>query len=204
MNNKQQPDKKNDSYIALYALGALSEEERETFEEFVAEGHIDMQEVRSHLESFTAVCEEVAETMPSPRKALKEKILNAALGDAAPSAPRQMFVHAHEGEWKDVGIPGISLKILYTDPKINRTTVLVRIAAGAAYPMHRHVGVEECLVVEGDLVVDGTTLLAGDFTVSFPDKIHLDTHSEAGCLLLISSPLNDEFLDHAPDEHPEH
>jgi hypothetical protein len=195
MNNEQQPDEQKESYSELYALGALSEEERETFEEFVAEGHMDMEDVRSHLESFTAICEEVAETMPSPRKALKQKILDAVLNTAEEAPPLQMFIHLNEGEWRETGIPGIAMKVLYSDPATARTTVLARLAPGAAYPSHRHMGVEECLVVQGDLVIDGRRLGAGDFTVSFQDKVHVDTHSEEGCLLLLNSPLNDEFLD---------
>lgn len=213
MKNDQHPDTSSEPSPELYALGALSESERETFEEFVAEGFVDMENVRSHLESFTAVCEEVAETMPAPRRALKEQILAAALADDGATAsisaaaavshaqepPEQLFIHAHQGEWIDTGIPGIALKILYIDAESGRTTLLARLAPGSVYPRHRHRGVEECLVVEGDLFVDGVRMGAGDFTLTRPEKVHVDTHTEEGCLLLLSSPMNDEFFGDAHD-----
>jgi anti-sigma factor ChrR (cupin superfamily) len=108
----------------------------------------------------------------------------------------QIFVLANGGEWVEL-LPGIQMKVLHQDVEHSRTTFLARLAPGASYPSHRHMGLEECLVIDGDLHVDGTVLRSGDFTASYYDKVHIDTHSEEGCLLLISSPMNDEFLDSA-------
>jgi len=85
--------------------------------------------------------------------------------------------------------------VLHQDVEHARTMFLVRLEPGAEYPSHRHMGLEECLVIEGDLHVDGNVLRSGDFTATYSDKIHIDTHSKEGCLLLISSPMNDEFLE---------
>ncbi len=185
---------------ALYALGALAPDEAAAFESRLLAGEVDARELEDHLQVMTALCEEIASVMPAPRRTLKDAVMAAVTPQAeeqppAETMPRQIFVLAGEGEWQQAA-PGISLKILHADPHGERTTVLVRIDPGAAYPPHRHRGVEECLVLEGDLHVDGTVLTAGDFTASFHDKIHIDTHSRQGCLLLISSPLNDEFLGH--------
>ena len=179
---------------ALYALGALGAGEAEAFEAHVIAGEASAEE---HLNTMTDLCEELASIMPTPRRAVKDSIMAAIAGLDAPSAPEdqgQIFVLSNQGEWQDMA-PGITAKILYADPKGDRTTLLVRIDPGAAYAPHRHQGLEECLVLEGDLHVDGTVLHAGDYTASFLDKVHIDTHSEQGCLLLISSPLNDEFLE---------
>jgi anti-sigma factor ChrR (cupin superfamily) len=182
---------------SLYALGALSADEAEAFEANINAGGPGTEELDEHLGTMIDLCEELASVMPTPRRAVKDAIMATIAGMEAPSSSRdqgQVFILANQGEWQDMA-PGIKAKILYADPTGDRTTLLVRIDPGAAYAPHRHQGLEECLVIEGDLHVDGTILRAGDYTASFQDKVHIDTHSEEGCLLLISSPLNDEFLE---------
>lgn len=203
----------------LYALGAMSPQERQEFEARLAAGEVDPEEISEYLLVVTEIAEELASVMPAPRRAVKDALMAAIapdhghsdhkhsdhehstenssehLSENSSAAKEQLFVFAHEGEWQEM-IPGITIKILFHDAEHSRTTLLVRLEPGAAYPSHRHNGIEECLVLEGDLHVDGTVLHKGDFTVSLDEKIHLDTHSEEGCVLLISSPMNDEILGH--------
>lgn len=183
----------------LYALGLLSPRETEEFEAKVLAGEVDAEALEEHLQTMTALCEEMAQVMPTPRRAVKDAIM-AAIAPPTPHAePKvdpsgQIFLLANEGEWVEM-LPGIMMKVLHQDVEHGRTTFLARLAPGAQYPSHRHMGLEECLVIEGDLHVDGSVLRSGDFTASYQDKVHIDTHSEDGCLLLISSPMNDEFLE---------
>lgn len=177
----------------LYALGALSPAEREKLEADILAGNIDPEDIHEHLQTITELAEDIASVMPAPRRAVKDGIMAAISGTETPQEQKTIFVLADEGVWVDMA-PGISIKVLFQDADKARTTLLVRLQPGAAYPPHRHIGTEECLVLEGDLHVDGTVLHAGDFTVSFNDRIHTDTHSSEGCLLLINSPMNDEFL----------
>ena len=183
----------------LYAVGALSRAEREEFEALLAAGEVDPEEIEEHLQTITEIAEEIASVMPAPRRAVKDVLMAAiapsqgSSSEGSSSAEEQIFVFAHEGEWQEM-IPGIMIKILFHDAEHSRTTLLVRLEPGAVYPSHRHQGIEECLVLEGDLHVDGTVLRRGDFTVAMDEKVHIDTHSEEGCLLLISSPMNDEML----------
>ena len=177
---------------AIYALGAMSAAEREEFEARLAAGEVDPEEIEEHLQTMTELAEEIASVMPTPRRALKDSIMAAIGGPEPLPDPKQMIVRANQGEWLEL-MPGISVKILYHNEALERTTLLVKIAPGAAYPMHRHVGMEECLVIEGDLHVNGTILYPGDYAVSFNDKVHRDTHSEGGCLLLLNSPLDDDY-----------
>ncbi|HVZ41309.1 MAG TPA: cupin domain-containing protein [Candidatus Kapabacteria bacterium] len=183
---------------ALYALGTLSPSEVEEFESRILAGQVDPVELDESLQAMTALCEEVASVMPTPRRAVKDSIM-AAIG--APPEREQVFLYAHEGEWQEI-MPGISLRLLHEDPVQGRTMVLARLQPGAAYPPHRHMGLEQCLVLEGDLHVDGHDLRSGDFTASYFNKIHIDTHSKEGCLLLLTTPLNDEILDHGNDASP--
>jgi anti-sigma factor ChrR (cupin superfamily) len=193
-NSKNTPDRPAE-LIELYALGMLTPEETAEFEAQLMAGNINAEALDENLRAVTALAEEMASVMPAPRRAVKDAIM-AAIAPAEQKQPeeqKQTFVFANEGEWQEM-VPGISMKVLHHDADMNRTTVLVRLAPGAVYPSHRHRGLEECLVLEGDLHVDGTILHAGDFTASYEEKVHMDTHSNEGCLLLISSPLDDEIL----------
>lgn len=177
----------------LYALGALPPAEREKLEARILSGEIAPEDIHEHLQTITELAEDIASIMPAPRRAVKEGLMSAIAGTESSQEQKTIFVLANEGQWIDMA-PGISIKILFQDSEKASTTLLVRLQPGAAYPPHRHRGTEECLVLEGDLHVDGTVLHTGDFTVSFDDRIHTDTHSSEGCLLLINSPMNDEFL----------
>ena len=104
-----------------------------------------------------------------------------------------VILRSDEGEWADI-LPGIKVKVLFENPTSGRTTYLARLQPGATYPDHRHHGEEELLVLEGDIYLSGQPLYPGDFSVSVPDSVHHDTHSRGGCLCLVTSRMNDEFL----------
>ncbi|HET7152626.1 MAG TPA: cupin domain-containing protein [Candidatus Kapabacteria bacterium] len=175
---------------ALYALGMLSEEETKKFEEEIASGFIDASEVRDHVETVTALTELAAANAPMPRRALKDRIMAEVL---ASSAPKQVIVKSDEGEWEDFA-PGIKAKLLFQDVASRLNTILVRLQPGAQYPHHRHVGDEQCLVLEGDLVTDTIALKAGDYIMTPHGTEHTDTHTDGGCLLLLTTLLQDEIL----------
>jgi anti-sigma factor ChrR (cupin superfamily) len=73
--------------------------------------------------------------------------------------------------------------------------MLVRMTEGASYPSHRHAAAEECLVLEGDLIVGEDVLRAGDFQRSEAGSVHPPQSTRAGCLLYILSSLEDELLE---------
>lgn len=179
----------DDSSDALaYALGWMHPNEETQFESQLKAGSPEAEELDEYLETLTALAEEVAEHMPLPKKDLRSRIL------ASVERAQSSIIRAHEGEWTESGVPGITMKILYQNTVEKRFTVLARLAAGAHYPTHRHVGREECLVVEGDLHLDGITLTAGDFIATPDGEHHRETYSENGCLLLLSTALADEIL----------
>ena len=61
------------------------------------------------------------------------------------------------------------------------------------YPSHRHAGVEEILLLEGDLHVHGVVMRAGDYCRAEPDSMHEVTFSESGCMLLLRTSQHDEI-----------
>jgi anti-sigma factor ChrR (cupin superfamily) len=104
------------------------------------------------------------------------------------------IVRAGEGDWQTIGLAGIVVKKLYSDPERDSVTMLVRMEPGAEYPAHQHGGPEQCLVLEGDLEVGDLVLQAGDFQCAAAASIHSVSRTRAGCLLLIVSSQHDRLL----------
>jgi anti-sigma factor ChrR (cupin superfamily) len=157
----------------------------------------DFTDLQEDTEIFEALCEEIALTMPAPRRSLKKQILDAIAAldreESEPPMPRQMTIRADEGEWV-VALPGVEMKHLFKDPASGRTTYMARLVAGARYPDHLHHGVEELVMLEGDLVIGGEHLHPGDYIVALPDTTHHEVYSPTGCLCMVSSMMNDEFI----------
>jgi anti-sigma factor ChrR (cupin superfamily) len=104
-------------------------------------------------------------------------------------------VRGGEGGWEETAVPGVRVKPLSVDPVRRYVTMLVRMEPGSSYPPHRHGGVEECYVVEGDLHVGEDVLHGGDYQVAADDSRHPAQWTEGGCLLLIVSSQEDELLE---------
>jgi hypothetical protein len=160
---------------------------------------------------LVAMAEASASVSPAPRRALKLRILKAIAdedafgGSEATNSERSnsleaSVIRANAGQWLASGIEGITMKLLQQieDPNVEaghkRYSVLARLAKGAQYPHHRHVGYEECLVIEGDLHVNDLSLHAGDYILTQPGDEHLNTWTDGGCLLMLSTQLEDEIL----------
>ncbi len=62
---------------------------------------------------------------------------------------------------------------------------LLRMDAGAQSKPHEHLGFEEFLVIDGELIdCDGTTYRSGDFVRFLPGSRH-SSHTPNGCTLLV-------------------
>jgi anti-sigma factor ChrR (cupin superfamily) len=102
--------------------------------------------------------------------------------------------HSDEGVWEPIDLPGIRVKRLGVDKDRRMVTMLVRMEAGAVYPPHRHAAVEECFVIEGDLLVGETVMHAGDYQRAAAGSLHPLQLTQAGCTLLITSSQDDELV----------
>jgi len=96
-------------------------------------------------------------------------------------------------EWQEPG-PGISCKVLATDTERNRVSLVVRLEAGADYPPHRHAGIEEVYMLEGELKVDDKTLHPGDYLRSEPGTVDRRVWTETGCSCVLLTSISDALL----------
>ena len=95
-----------------------------------------------------------------------------------------LTVRAHEGEWKKLS-EGIFTKQLFVDETGSTVTSLYKMLPGTYVPTHRHLGVEECYIIDGDFHTSEGILGPGDFTIAMKDSVHPTLYSQNGALLLI-------------------
>lgn len=195
---------------ALYALGALEGEEARAFEAHLEEG---CDACAAELREFESVVGNLGLAAPEaePPGTARERLLGrlAAGGSSEPEEKKGagadpsrslcdegfLVVRAGEGQWLPTGDAGVSFKLLYTDRERGTFTTLVRMEAGAHIRAHRHLGVEQCLVIEGDLRAGGVEMGAGDFNCSLPGSVHEEISTTSGALFLIVGPERYEVVE---------
>lgn len=133
---------------------------------------------------FAALAQALAPREPAA--GLRQRMRERILADAA--RPRTAVLRAAEGEWQPL-VPGILIKTLRRDEHAGTQTSLWRIEPGAAVPPHPHTQEEECLVLEGSIIHDGSEYFPGDFLLAPRGERHQAFLSPHGALLLIRSEL---------------
>jgi hypothetical protein len=111
----------------------------------------------------------------------------AEAGIDAPLAGFHIVRH-DEGGWKRLS-EGVDTRTLWRSEKAGRRSFLIRIQPGAVLHAHEHGGDEECLVLEGDMIVDGVTFGPGDYHVAFAGTRHPVVTTKGGCICLIATRL---------------
>ena len=192
---------------ALHAAGALGAEETLAFETRMSADS----RLRAEAESFHATAAALArdaaweevELRGGPPASLKQRLLDQVRNRAqvwkewkGPGATAEglRIVRAAEGRWQPIAVSGVQVKQLSVDTERRYVTMLVRMEPGTSYPCHRHAGLEECYVLEGDLRVGETVLTAGDYQRADAASLHGVQSTSKGCLLLIVSSQNDELI----------
>ena len=84
---------------------------------------------------------------------------------------------------------GVS-RCLLAPPQGAAAAYLVRMAAGAAAPAHRHGRAEECLLLEGEMYLDDILLFGGDFQLARAGGVHHEASSDLGLLLVVHGDLD--------------
>ncbi|MEO8662473.1 MAG: cupin domain-containing protein [Bryobacteraceae bacterium] len=171
---------------ALYALGELEPEEAREFESHLKTCADCEFSLTSYRDAAAALAFEVEPV--APPAALRRRIMAAV-------EPPPSYVHvvrAADGEWKNIGSPGIQSKILFYDREKDLVTTLVRMAPGATIASHKHSQHEQCVVLEGDIHSKGVSLRAGDYQCAFSGSVHDPIWTENGCLILLISSPHDE------------
>jgi anti-sigma factor ChrR (cupin superfamily) len=178
--------------VFLYALGALPSSEVPEVEMLVstcADCRRERDALRPVVDSFVSWPSAVLRPSASLWDRLARRIAAETGGEPLlPAPPRPA-----EPEWNDVA-PGIACKLLATDPEKNRVSMLVRLAPQTDYPPHRHDGIEEVYMLEGELIVDDKPLYAGDFRRAAAGTVDRRVWSRTGCAAVLITSFRDRIL----------
>lgn len=195
----------------LYAAGALTPAEQHELESRLAAGDVQL---RRELERVRPVLELLlnAEAVDPPRH-MREGIearveaefersareSDQALSAASHAVRRQardggedtgdafVVVRQDEGRWLPTGIRGLRIRRLASDRRANRRTILLQMDPGTEFPDHDHAGLEEVIVLSGDLRIGSEVLRPGDYFRVGPGVRHATPTTETGCVCMIVS-----------------
>ena len=187
---------------ALYALGALEGDEAREFEEHLAAGCAACE---AELREFETVAGDLglAAREAEPPAGVRARLLALVSEDKGGDGPNLLndvgpgflVVRSGEGRWRPTADAGVTFKLLFADQERGTVTTLVRMEPGSRIRSHRHLGVEQCLVLEGDVRSGQVGMRAGDFNCSMPGSVHEELVSDGGALLLLVSPERYEPLE---------
>jgi anti-sigma factor ChrR (cupin superfamily) len=114
--------------------------------------------------------------------ALRTSLLSRVLAAIPPPGTRT--VRATTGTWSEL-MPGVTIKFLRLDHEASNMTAFIRMEQGAVYAGHQHAQSEECLVIEGEILIGSHRLHAGDMHVASAGSEHAAVTSPRGALLLV-------------------
>jgi anti-sigma factor ChrR (cupin superfamily) len=178
---------------SLYALGALGADEARAFEAHLAEGCVACaDEVRSFDSAVAslAACSPEAAPGPAPRERLTASLRaggRTTAGEATPEPATPagfVKIRAGEGAWDELE-DGVFRKVLFRDAGRGTITSLIRMRPGSKVSPHYHEGVEECVVLEGDIRSDADLFGPGDYLRAPAGSVHEQLFSRNGALLFI-------------------
>ena len=169
-----------DQTAAAYALGIVRGAARAAIEARLSSNPALQAKVKLWQENFVAV--DLAAGRQVPPAGLFDKILDV-IGAGETELPGTLTRRAGTGAWTEMS-PGVSFTVLFEDPVAKRRSILVRALPGSNYGAHFHAeGHEECLVLEGDLIMGDLKLLAGDFHLAAKGSTHPAATTRSGCVL---------------------
>ncbi|NJO12296.1 MAG: hypothetical protein HC872_01160 [Gammaproteobacteria bacterium] len=117
------------------------------------------------------------------RASMRERILRRV---QEPPPASTYTVRLAEGEWVRTGAWS-QIKLVRRDWETNNQSMLVRLAPGAAIATHSHTQEEECVVLEGEVMIGEHCFRQGDVHIALPGSTHVGLRTRTGCLLYIRS-----------------
>jgi anti-sigma factor ChrR (cupin superfamily) len=179
---------------ALHALGALAPEEAQRFAATMHANPVLIDEWKAFEAVVTDLALGAAEAAPSSQ--VREKLLArvATLPQEAHDTALPHSIRLAEGEWCTLA-PHVSAKVLHHDHQTGLVTSLIRLEPGGYLPRHRHLGLEQTLVVEGDCRVNDEIFYPGDFRLRPAQTEDGEVTTEHGTTILLIAPACFENLD---------
>jgi len=175
--------------VAAYAIHALPPEEAAAVEAHIAscsQCRQELETLRPVADSFVFWPSDVLRPSPSLQQRLARRLAAETGQDAVVPPVRQW----DEPAWEEVA-PGIFCKLMATDTKAHRVSMLVRLLPGVEYPAHTHAGLEELFLLDGELWIDDRKLYPGDYNRAEAPSGDKRVWSETGCTCVLITSTRD-------------
>lgn len=177
--------------VSLYAVGALAPGEADEFERRRAGGWPEAEELLATLTGpVAALAADVPELVPPSH--LKTDLLNRLDPPAPPVG--YTILAADDTAFQPSPYPGVRMRLLHVDRARQTFSCLLRFAPGARLPAHPHSHPEECVVLDGSVIVAGVRMTAGDYQRVEGGVSHVEQWSDTGGTAFVVAPL--DLLDH--------
>ena len=175
--------------VSAYALHAMPARDVPAIEAHLAscaQCRRDLEALRPIVASFSSWPTDLLRPAPALQARLARRIADETGGKPVlPTSPQWA-----EPEWENVA-PGITCKLLAVDNEKHIISMLVRLAPGGEYPPHKHAGLEELHLLDGELWIDDRRLYPGDYNRAVKGTGDKRVWSETGCTcVLITSTLD--------------
>jgi anti-sigma factor ChrR (cupin superfamily) len=177
-----------ESLAGDYVLGALCGPELDAFEAHLARNPVLRQQVAVWERQLTPLAALLPEATPRPEL---WQAIETALDAAGP--PATVTVRAQEGDWRMLA-PGVEIKVLLVNQEAGFQSFLLRLAPGCQLPAHAHGALEECLLLEGDMLIGDREYAIGDYHAALPGSRHAPLSSRNGGLVFLRSEVRPEML----------
>jgi hypothetical protein len=125
-----------------------------------------------------------------PPASLQERLARRIASETGESLVLPPTSQWNEPAWEEVA-PGIFCRLMATDTKRHRVSMLVRLLPGVEYPPHTHAGLEELFLLDGELWIDDRKLYAGDYNRAEAGSGDTRVWSETGCTCVLITSTQD-------------
>jgi quercetin dioxygenase-like cupin family protein len=175
--------------VSSYVMQALPPDEAAAIEAHMA----SCSQCRQELETLRPVADSFVfwpTDVLRPPASLRERLARRIAPEKAENAMVPPVGRWHEPAWEEVA-PGIFCKLMATDAKRHRVSMLVRLLPGVEYPPHTHAGLEELFLLDGELWIDDRKLYPGDYNRAEAGSGDKRVWSETGCTCVLVTSTQD-------------
>ncbi|ETW95154.1 MAG: hypothetical protein ETSY1_31820 [Candidatus Entotheonella factor] len=183
-----QPEESQDT-MALYALGALDAEESKPIAERLQSGDEASATELQQAEKLIGLMGHLAPAA-TPPASLKHRLMariNNELPSPSSTTAMRSSIDLESLDWVPSDWPGVHVHWLRQDEETGSGAVYFHIQPGYSAPSHRHIGAEDCLVMQGGFRDRRGEYRAGDLVYYEPGSVHEDFQALDGepCVLFV-------------------
>ena len=175
--------------VSAYVMQALPPDEAAVVEAHIA----SCSQCRQELDTLRPVVDSFVfwpSNVLRPSASLQERLSRRIATETGENPVVPPVRRWDEPAWEEVA-RGIFCKLMATDTKRHRVSMLVRLLPGVEYPPHTHAGLEELFLLDGELWINDRKLYPGDYNRAEAGSGDARVWSETGCTCVLVTSTQD-------------